>query len=227
MVTYPIVLGPEFDTIPDDTEETLVGSFIHQETIVTTYEGLKVCARRRGLPWFVSNQLFLVIPRGNMIPPRRIAPDIAVFPSLEVTNPASLAVARHGAPALVIEVASPSTGLHNDLNLLDPDGKPRLYERIGVEEYLVYDPTAEAVGVEVWAQRRGPSGFIPWEPEGDGRWHSALGVSFAPQGMRLRVYDHAGQLVPSSNEFDAMLAERDQELAALREQLRRLSDEEG
>ena len=54
MVMHPIVLGPEFDNVPDDTEETLVGSHLHQGAIVTAFDGLRICARRRDLPWFVA-----------------------------------------------------------------------------------------------------------------------------------------------------------------------------
>jgi Uma2 family endonuclease len=232
MVTYPIVLGPEFDHIPDDTEETLVGSSLHQGAIVTAFDGLRICARRRDLPWFIGNQLTLLIRQEGRAAPRRIAPDICVYPSTPVPDPTSLAIAMHGPPTLAIEFASPGTALDNDVNLFDPGGKPQLYARIGVEEYLVFDPTGELLGHPIWAQHRGPEGIIPWLPEDDGRWHSTLGVSFAPQGPLLRVYDHDGRLVPLTTEFDAMLAERDREvaerdrrLAVLEAELRRLRGE--
>ena len=46
MVTYPIILGPEFDVIPDDTEESLMGSSLHQGAIVAAFDGLRICAAR-------------------------------------------------------------------------------------------------------------------------------------------------------------------------------------
>jgi Uma2 family endonuclease len=223
MVTHPIVLGPEFDHIPDDTEETLVGSHAHQGAIVTAVDGLQICASRRNLPWFIGNQIFLLVPQAGRTIPRRIAPDVLVYPSLAVADPTSIEVTQHGPPTLALEVASPGTALESDINLFDPDGKPQLYARIGVEEYLVFDPTGALVREAVWALRRGPDGFGPWEPEADGRWHSALGVSFAPHGRLLRVYDHEGQLVPRTTELDAMLTARDRELA---EQLRRSAEQE-
>ena len=239
MVTHAIVLGPEFDTIPDDTEDSLMGSAGHQDTIHVIYDGVRLCAVRRDEPWFVGNQLFLPILQEGRNLPRRIAPDIMVYRSLALPNdPGSLAVALYGPPVLVIEVASPATALGNDVNLRDQRAKPQLYERIGVDEYLVYDPVGEMLGERIWARRRGPNGFVLWEPEGgthgsgSGRWHSALGISFAPQGMLLRVYDHDGRLVPLSMEFDAMLAERDRQnaekdrrLAELEAELRRLRGE--
>jgi Uma2 family endonuclease len=234
MVTYPIVLGPEFDTIPDDTEETLVGSFIHMDAIDGAYDGLRISAQRRGLPWFVGTQIYLLLLQEGRVLPRQVAPDVVVYPTLAVEKPNSIAVGTHGPPALVIEVASPSTAADHDINLRDPAGKPRLYERIGVDEYLVFDPTEDILGTSIWALKRGPEGFVPWEPEADGRWHSNLGVSFAPQGARLRVYDHAGHLVPLSVELDELLTESNRVLAAerrrnaaLEAEIRRLRGEEG
>ena len=156
----------------------------------------------------------------------------------------SLAPAIDGPPALIIEVASPSTAVENDINLVSPRGKPRAYEAIGVREYLVFDATGEHVGRPVWARRAGPRGFEPWEPDANGRWVSAqLGIAFAPLGALPRVYDQAGTLVPLTGEFGRELARRERrladlereitreradrecEIAALREELRRLGGE--
>src|SRR3954470_13307579 len=156
MVTYPIILGPEFDHIPDDTEETLVGSHAHQGAIVTAVDGLQICARRRELPWFIGNQLTLLIPQAGRPIPRRIAPDVIIYPSLAVTDPTSIDVAQYGPPTLALGVASPGTAIGSDINLFDPDGKPQLYARIGAEEYLVFDPAGALVPEAVWALRRGP-----------------------------------------------------------------------
>ena len=226
MVTHPIALGTEFDSIPDDTEESLMGSAIHQGAIVTAFDGLRICAARRKLPWFVGNQQTLLIPREDRRLPRRIAPDVFVYPALAISNPTSIAISEHGPPTLAIEIASPGTALSNDINIFKPMAKPRLYERIGVAEYLAFDPTREIFGAPIWAQYSGPAGMGPWLPEDDGRWHSVLGVSFKPEGHLLRVYDHAGQLVPISVEFDAMLAAERQRIAALEAELRQLRDKQ-
>jgi len=165
----------------------------------------------------------LAHPQAGPSIPRRIAPDICVYPSLAIADPTSIEVAQHGPPTLALEVASPGTAIGSDINLFDPDGKPQLYARIGVEEYLVFDPTGALVKEAVWALRRGPDGFDPWDPAADGRWHSMLGISFAPHGRLLRVYDHEGRLVPRTTELDAMLTARDRKLA---EQLRRSAEQD-
>lgn len=208
MTIHARVLGPEFDRFVDDTEETLVGSSTHQGAIVALAEGLDDCASQRNLPWFVGNQLTLVLPREGSRPPAQPAPDICVHPTLTSAPRTSLLVAQDGPPALIIEITSPSTARERDLNTSGPTGKPRLYEAAGVPEFLVFDPYREFIGEQVWARKLGPRGYAPWLPEADGRWHStALGISFAPQGFYLRVYDHEGRLIPLHRELRAMTQE--------------------
>jgi Uma2 family endonuclease len=246
MVTYQIALGPQFDLAPDDTEETLVGSTAHQDAIVALTTGLRLCARRRGLPWHVGNQLTVVMPRLSGGPPYQPAPDILVHPTLGPGLLQSLNVASAGPPALIVEVTSPSTARERDLSADPGRGKPALYAAMGVDEYIVFDPYGEFLHERVRAWRAATPGgafggkFVPWLPEADGRWHSrSLGVSFAPQGFLLRVYDQDGQLLPITEELDdqnrQLLAENRQlvdladeqarQLAALAEELRRLRGE--
>lgn len=233
MSTSTFALGPEFDLLPDDTEESLVGASYHQGNMTQLYDGLILCGPERGLPWFVGNQIKLLIPRQGEHPAYQPSPDILVHPTLGEGERTWLSLVDDGPPALIIEVASPSTAVDHDLNLMSPRGKPSVYERIGVLEYLVFDPIGQILPGQVRAWRRGARGYEPWEAEGDGRWHSgALGVSFAPQGLWLRLYDQNGQLVSTIREMhrerqrlsDANRAQAD-ELARLRAELRRLRGE--
>ncbi len=169
MATRTVALGPAFATLRDDDEETLVGSSLHQEAINALYNGLKGCGPRRRLPWFIGNQLKIVIPRTGNRAPYQPAPDILVHPTLTAASRSSLILAVDGPPALVIEVAGPATALERDVNLAAPTGKPRVYEAIGVGEYLVFDPAGDILGTQVWARRAGPHGYTPWEPAADGR----------------------------------------------------------
>jgi Uma2 family endonuclease len=227
------LLGPEFDIFEDDTEETLVGSSIHQGAITTACQGIEACASEDDLPWFVGNQLTIVMPRQGDRPPIQPAPDICVHPTLTRAPRTSILVAIDGPPSLIIEVTSPSTALGRDLNMGSPSGKPQIYEAMGVPEYLVFDPLAEFLGKQVWARRLGPHGYIPWEPAANGRWVSeTLGISFAPQGFLLRVYNQNGMLVPLYGELHDQLAEERRQraeehhrLAALEAEVRRLRGE--
>jgi len=223
MVLKTIALGAAFDNLPDDTEETLVGSSLHQGAITVLATALHLCGPRRGLPWFIGNQIKMIIPRQGPRGPYMPSPDIIVHPTLTNTSRTSLILATDGPPALVIEVASPSTAWSSDLNLTDARGKPGAYESIGIPEYLVFDPTSELLPEQIWARRLGPNGYEPWEPSANGRWVSQAlgGIAFARQEILLRVYDQEGRLVPTSEEMADLLDERDRQIAALEAALRR------
>jgi Uma2 family endonuclease len=224
MVTYPIALGPEFDLLLDDTEESLLGTTLHQQIIVTLVNGLSYFSAREHLSWLVGNQLTLLIPRRNGRGHYQPSPDGLVHPTLGADHQAgSLNVAAVDPPALTIEVTSPSTAREHDLDTLSPRAKPAVYARCGIPEYIVFDALGEVVPERMRAWRLGPAGlYVPWEPEADGRWHSALGISFAPLNLLLRVWDSQGHLLPTHRELAEMLDARDREIAALREELRRL-----
>ena len=151
------------------------------------------------------------------------SPDIIVHPTLTNASRTSLILTTDGPPALAIEVASPSTAWSSDLNLTDKRGKPGVYESIGIPEYLVFDPTSELLPEQIWARRLGPDGYEPWEATAEGRWVSQAlgGISFARQGVLLRVYDQEGRLIPTSEEMADLLDERDRRIAALEAALRR------
>ena len=209
----PLVLGPQFAEFADDTEESVSGSSAHQDAIVVLYDGLGACGRGRGLPWFVGNQMRMIIHRVGQRS-LSLSPDILVHPTLGFGSRESILVVTDGPPALVIEIASPSTAMGRDLDEGSANAKPAAYAALGIPEYLVFDPTAAFVKDLLWARRLGPHGYEPWEPEADGRWHSALGVSFLIQNSLLRVYDQDGELVPTGPE----LREYSRRLAALAEE---------
>jgi len=68
-----------------------------------------------------------------------VEPDV-----LYLTNAQAAAQTRihlHGAPALAVEVLSPSS------RNMDLDLKRRVYDRFGVQEYWIVDPTRDAITV--------------------------------------------------------------------------------
>lgn len=219
MVTRTIALAPELDWLADDTEESLLGTSLHQAAIVTLDTCLNHVRRRAGRPWFVGNQLKLIIPRRGERHPYQPSPDILVHANLPATDLTSLNVQVYGPPTLVIEVASPATARSHDLDTLRPEAKPAAYAQAGIREYLVFDPVGELIPEQVRAWRLGPdNAYLPWPADpATGRWHSTLGVSFSPQASRLRVHDPDGNLVPTMDELE-------DEIAALREALRRRDD---
>jgi len=254
MVARTIALGPAFDNLADDTEETLLGSSFHQDTIADTYLSLKRYRRWHNLPWFIGNQTKLVIPRERGEQPYQPSPDLMIYPTLGTDGRASIAIATFGPPALVIEVVSPSTALTNDLNFDSPGGKPRAYAAIGVAEYLAFDLFGEYIPEQIRAWRLGPTGlYAPWQADSPGYWASVLGITIAPQGRLLRIYDKDGMIIPNDEDMegiatgralqlterdrqlvehdrraaerDHQIAERDRQIAELQAELRRLRGE--
>jgi len=219
-----IALGPQFAVLADDTEESILGSSLHQGAITVLHDSLDACGQGRGLPWFVGNQIRVLIPRsgGRLL---TLSPDLLIHPTLSSGSRDSIIVAADGPPALVIEIASPSTARPRDLTEGTPRGKPAAYAALGIAEYLVFDPVGDFVPAGLWARRLGPDGYEPWQPGADGRWHSALGISFVPDSSFLRVHDQDGQLVLTGLELRAQNRRQLDQLAALEAELRRLHGE--
>ena len=85
-----------------------------------------------------------------------------------------------------------------------------------MREYLTFDPTANYLGSRRQAYHVGPSGFMPWHPAADGRWHSpAQHITFAVEGVLLRIYDRNAAIVPT-------ITEQAEHIAALEAELRHL-----
>lgn len=229
MVLMRTALGPELDWLPDDTEESLVGTSVHQTVIADADSVANRYKRRAGLPWFIGNQLKLIIPRVGKRRPYYPSPDLIIHPTLGEVRLTSLSIADYGPPALAVEVASLATAREHDLNTLNPDAKPRAYDQAGIDEYLFYDPLEEFVPGRIRAWRRGAAGvYEDWLPDPTtGRWHSRLGISFAPEpgGILLRIYDPDGVVIPTDAELEQMLEDERAQLTAERARVAALEAE--
>ena len=211
--------------LPDDTEESILGADWHQDAISSLRNGLRDVARARNWPWHVGDQLTLVAwhPDGTIWRPK---PDIMVHPQAGPTPREEMSATADGLPALIIEVASPST-YQSDVNVSPPsterrDAKGYEYLAWPLPEYLVFDPTAAYLPGQVRAWRVVEGRVEEWPPDA-GRYHSRiLGVSFRPEGFFLRIVDPAGNPVPLDHEKAGTIARLEQENAALRAQLERL-----
>lgn len=228
MVLHRVALGPEYDLLPDDSVEAMAGSMRHQRVIVSVVNSLTRRSKCENLRWSVGNQLALIIPRQLGQPPYRPSPDITIYSSQLIDDhQAWVNINSFGPPALAIEICNPTGGhripLEHDLETLNSTGKPAAYARAGIPEYLAFDPAGEVIDRQILAWRAGESGdYEPWLPDPvTGRWHSALGISFAPQGVLLRVYDPDGNIVPDNDDMDEIVAAQKARIAELEAELRR------
>jgi Uma2 family endonuclease len=193
----------------DDEEEDLVGADWHQDAIRVANEGLLLAGPDRGLPWHVDNQLTVLMGEING-KPWRPCPDLSIHPTLGPTPLLSLDTRLHGVPTVIVEVASEGTYRY------DLGAKRRAYAQVGVQEYLLFDPTQDWLRTAVRAWHATTEGFMPWEVGQDGRWRSrVLDVSFEPQGVLLRVFDQDGELMPHIIEVARQIAEQQRRMAEL------------
>jgi Uma2 family endonuclease len=213
------------DRLPDDTEESIVGTEWHQEAIGDLADKLREGARRQGATWDVCEQVALLGLRradGRAYDPR---PDVLVLREpLPSGSMSAIALVDTGAPLFIAEVASRST-VGDDVG-----AKREVYEAVGVREYVVFDPGASLLSTPVLAWRWESGSFVPWQTESDGWWRSAsLGLSFQAMQPFVRVRDREGREIPPSRALHvqleglhAQLEDERQRRLALEDELRRL-----
>jgi hypothetical protein len=213
--------------LTDDTEEDLVGSDLHQDVIDAAYEGIWLAGPQRGRRWHVGRQLMLLIPDIGLGKDWHPSPDLMVHPNADPAPLTSFDTRTFGMPPLLVEVACESTVAY------DRGAKRNGYFLAGVQEYLVFDPTGAWIPEQVDAWRRdGAGALVPWRPAG-GRWHCVtIAISFAIDGVLLRVHDAAGEPMPTFREQDHLrahqqreLADRERRIAELGVRLRALGDQ--
>ena len=184
------------DWLLSDTEESVLGTEWHQETIGAFAEMLREVMRRYRVTWGVCEQIALQglqHESGTAYDPH---PDLMVLARpLPDGNIASVSLDDFGAPLFVMEVASASTG-KNDL------GEKRLaYEAIGVPEYIVYDPYGSVLRAPLRAWRLQSGAYVQWRPDVRGWWHSAsLDMSFRATQPFLTIRDRDGRQVGLARE---------------------------
>ena len=180
---------------------------------------------------YVSANLFIYYVQGN--PKKRVAPDIFVVQGVPKGDRRVYKLWEEGTPpCLVIELGSKGTWREDQYE------KWRLYEKLGVQEYYLFDPEYNYL-VEP---------FIAWHLMEDGQYRlmkvkkgriksQVLGLELVDTGETLRRYDPAtAQFLPTPAELEVARqqaemranAEREArqqaeaELAHLRKELARL-----
>jgi hypothetical protein len=99
---------------PDDTEESILGTDLHQTTITNLRLGINEVARLRQapgqpVPWKALSQIVLlgcVRPDGSAY---RTYPDVLVYPHVIDPERGSVTLEVDGPPVLIIDVLSEST----------------------------------------------------------------------------------------------------------------------
>lgn len=125
------------------------------------------------------------------------APDVFVVKGIDRHDRRVYKLWEEGvAPCVVFEITSASSRLE------DLGTKRALYEMLGVQAYVVFDPLGEYLTPRLRAFRLAEGQYVPLELAADGTLASAeLGAILRPEETLLRVVDAAtGEAVPTLDE---------------------------
>jgi Uma2 family endonuclease len=145
---------------------------------------------------FIAADMYWYWEEGH--PESRVAPDLMVVKGVGRAHRRSFFTWReNGAvPSIVFEMASEHTWRE------DLGKKRRLYERLGVREYILFDPEGEYLRPRLQGLRLVEGRFEPIDPDEEDRLRSAeLGFLMRPEGLVLRLFDGTtGAPVPTRQE---------------------------
>jgi Uma2 family endonuclease len=145
---------------------------------------------------YVIGNIFLYYEEGN--PAARRSPDVMVIKGVDATQErrSFKTWEERAVPCVVIEITSQETADE------DLEAKRRLYERLEVREYFLFDPLHEYLESPLMGYRLIGSEYEPLQPADDGGLLSAeLGMRLVPQGPQLALFRfRTGERVPASPE---------------------------
>jgi len=208
---------------PESDGEPMAETELHLEEMVYVWQALK--DRFADEPdVFVGANLFLYYRRGD--PRAVVAPDAFVVkgvPKLLAGNRRRrkyLLWEEGQAPCFVLETTSESTR-GQDLKKKD------VYEKLGVDEYLQFDPLGDYLSPRLQGFRLIGGRYRPIRPQPDGSLRSqATGTVFRPDGSQLRLSDAATGAPLLRQEEEAKARYQAEERAAAEAEARRWAEAE-
>jgi Uma2 family endonuclease len=149
---------------------------------------------------WVGGNLFLCYEKGN--PAAHRAPDVLLAKGVEKWDRPNYLLWEETSPSLVVEVTSRKTRRE------DQGDKKSLYEGIGIEEYVLFDPYGDYLRPRLQGYRLEEERYQPIPLAEDGTLLSrTTGLIFRPEGRRLRLVDAiTGEPLAWQDEVDSALA---------------------
>lgn len=200
---------------PESDGRPMAESDIHLDEMVYLREALK--EHFRAVPdVYVAGNLLLYYVEGK--PRFCVAPDAFVVRGVRKGKRKVYKLWQEGkGPCLAVEVTSDST---RDEDL---ETKREIYERLGIEEYFLFDPQGDYLNPTLQAHRLVAGRYQPLPPQNDGSILSqTTGVLFRPMGERLQLADAAtGKVYLRDEEMRDENRKLQAELDRLRRELER------
>ena len=165
---------------------------------------------------WVGGNLFLCFEQGN--PRAVVAPDVLLAKGVRKYDRDNYLLWRERPPSLVFEITSRSTRWE------DVRKKKGIYERIGVEEYVLFDPYAEYLKPDLQGFRLVGGKYRPMRASPDGSLSSqTTGLFLRREGKKLRMVDAStGEPLLWMEEEHAAVDAAQETERALREEIARL-----
>ena len=169
---------------------------------------------------YVGGDLFLYFEKGRR--DAVVAPDAFVVKGVPKLppRPKYLLWEEGKAPCFVLEVTSDTT------QKKDVGSKKSIYQRLGVDEYFLFDPLGDYLNPRLQGYRLGTGGrYRAVAPEPDGSLvSSTVGLTFRPEGahsIRL-IHTATGEPLLRREELTAKQRQSEERIRALEEELARL-----
>jgi len=170
---------------PESDGEPMAETELHLDETIYLIEALR--ERFRHTPdVYVCGDMFLYFRQGD--PRSVVSPDVFVVKGVSKRKRRVYKFweEQGRGPSLVVEVTSDSTQ-DEDLGR-----KKSLYERLGVEEYILYDPLGDYLDPCVQGFRLAGGRYEKISPEPDGSLISrTAGVTFRMEGPQIRLVETA------------------------------------
>jgi len=170
---------------PESDGEPMAETEFHLDETIYLIEALR--ERFRETPdAYACGDMFLYFKQGD--PRSVVSPDVFVVKGVSKRKRRVYKFweERGRGPCLVVEVTSDST---RDEDLVR---KKSLYERLGIEEYVLYDPLGDYLEPRIQGFRLIGGRYKPISPAADGSLISrTAGVTFRMEGPQIRLVETA------------------------------------
>src|SRR5436305_5672797 len=169
---------------PESDGQPMGESELHQQEMIYLIEALRDHFRAAA-DVYVAGNLFLYYREGD--PQAVLAPDLFVVRGVAKRRRRTYKLWKEGkVPCLVVEVTSNSS--RDD----DPGKRKREYERLGVEEYFLFDPQGDYLSPRLQGYRLVNGRYRRAEPLADGSLRSrTTGSTLVAAGDEPRLFDSA------------------------------------
>ena len=200
---------------PTSDGQPMAETTLHREVMSDLIWGLE--RRYADTPdvW-VGGNLFFYYRKGD--PAAVIAPDVLMARGVAKWKRNNYLLWEEEPPCLIFEITSPSTS-HEDTRK-----KKDIYEKIGVQEYILFDPFSEYLKPRLQGFRLHEGRYEQIPPNVDGTLDSrTTGLILRPEGERLRLVDRAtGERLLWHEEVDIAWKAAEERVRALEAEIARL-----